>query len=243
MQIFYVTLAALAPVAVLMWYICRKDSNQPEPTKLLIKAFIYGVASALLTLAVVMPFGMLTGFGQELSSTISGAFTDAFLMAAIPEELAKFVMLWLLLRNNPYFDEHFDGIVYAVCIGMGFAGFENVLYLFDNYESWISVGIARAMFTVPGHFLTAVIMGLLFVVAFPNRTQQAHMRINTDWSNFSTRNIRRHTVLNEYRRIVKLRFPRIIPLVLQQVKENRQKSHRRIGKPLSFFILPTTKTD
>lgn len=109
-----------------------------------------------------MPFGMLTGFGQELSSTISGAFTDAFIMAAIPEELAKFVMLWLLLRNNPYFDEHFDGIVYAVCIGMGFAGFENVLYLFDNYESWISVGIARAMFAVPGHFLTAVIMGYYY---------------------------------------------------------------------------------
>lgn len=162
MQIFYVTLAALAPVTVLMWYIYRKDSNQPEPTKILIKAFIYGVASALLTLAVVMPFGMLTGFGQELSSTISGAFTDAFIMAAIPEELAKFVMLWLLLRNNPYFDEHFDGIVYAVCIGMGFAGFENVLYLFDNYESWISVGIARAMFAVPGHFLTAVIMGYYY---------------------------------------------------------------------------------
>lgn len=100
MQIFYVTLAALAPAAVLMWYIYRKDSNQPEPTRLLIKAFVYGIASALLTLAVVMPFGMLTGFGQELSSTISGAFTDAFLMAAIPEELAKFVMLWLLLRNN-----------------------------------------------------------------------------------------------------------------------------------------------
>lgn len=38
-------------------------------------------------------------------------------------------MLWLLLRNNPYFDEHFDGIVYAVCIGMGFAAIENVLYL------------------------------------------------------------------------------------------------------------------
>lgn len=52
--------------------------------------------------------------------------------------------------------------MYAVCIGMGFAGFENVLYLFDNYESWISVGIARALFAVPGHFLTAVIMGYYY---------------------------------------------------------------------------------
>lgn len=38
---------------------------------------------------------------------------DAFLLAAIPEEFAKLFMLWLLLRKNPFFDERFDGIVYA----------------------------------------------------------------------------------------------------------------------------------
>ena len=63
--------------------------------------------------------------------------------------------------------------MYAVCIGMGFAGFENVLYLFDNYESWISVGIARALFAVPGHFLTAVIMGYYYSLW--------HFRIVRNW--------------------------------------------------------------
>ena len=33
---FFVILAAIAPVAVLIWYIYRKDRKQPEPTKLLI---------------------------------------------------------------------------------------------------------------------------------------------------------------------------------------------------------------
>lgn len=157
-----VILAAIAPVAVLIWYIYRKDRKQPEPTKLLIKAFIYGILSALLTLMIVIPFEAITEFANDEVSTIGSAISNAFFMAAIPEELAKLVMLWLLLRNNPYFDEHFDGIVYAVCIGMGFAAIENVLYLFDNYESWISVGIARALFAVPGHFLDAVIMGFYY---------------------------------------------------------------------------------
>ena len=73
-------------------------------------------------------------------------------------------MLWLLLRKNPHFDEKFDGIVYAVCIGMGFAGIENVMYLAGGIEdgSWISIGISRALFSIPGHFLFAVLMGYYY---------------------------------------------------------------------------------
>lgn len=54
-----VILAAIAPVAVVIWYIYRKDRKQPEPTKLLIKAFIYGMLSALLTLMIVIPLKRL----------------------------------------------------------------------------------------------------------------------------------------------------------------------------------------
>ena len=73
-------------------------------------------------------------------------------------------MLWLLLRKNPHFDEKFDGIVYAVCIGMGFAGIENVMYLAGGIEdgSWIRIGISRALFSIPGHFFFAVLMGYYY---------------------------------------------------------------------------------
>ena len=168
-----VILTAIAPVAIVIWYIYRKDRKQPEPTKLLIKAFIYGILSALLTLVIVIPFEAISEFANDEVSNIGSAIFNAFFMAAIPEEVAKLVMLWPLWKNTPYFDEHFDGIVYAVCIGMGFAAIENVLYLFDNYESWISVGIARALFAVPGHFLDAVIMGFYYSLW--------HFRIVRNW--------------------------------------------------------------
>lgn len=94
-------------------------------------------------------------------SSIREAFADAFVLAAIPEKLAKLIMLWLLLRKNPHFDERFDGIVYAVCMGMGFAGIENVKYLIGGIENgtWIGTGIVRALFSVPAHFLFAVLIG------------------------------------------------------------------------------------
>lgn len=166
MRLLLVLLAALAPVAVSLWYIFKKDSAQPEPTKWLAKAFWFGVLSALLSFVFSTPLGAI--FGLELDAevypSIFDAFADAFLLAAIPEELAKLIMLWLLLRKNPHFDEKFDGIVYAVCIGMGFAGIENVMYLAGGIEdgSWIGMGISRALFSIPGHFLFAVLMGYYY---------------------------------------------------------------------------------
>ena len=67
------------------------------------------------------------------------------------------------MRKNPYFDEHFDGIVYAVCVGLGFAAIENIGYVFQEGNG-LSVAISRALFAVPGHYAFAVIMGYYYSV-------------------------------------------------------------------------------
>lgn len=166
MQLLILLLAALAPVVILLWYINNKDKQHPEPTKWLWKAFGYGIASVLLTFVILFPIEAIFGAEAETEeyASIFDAFANAFLSAAIPEELAKFIMLWLLLRKNPFFDEKFDGIVYAACVGLGFAGLENIMYLAEGLEdgSWVSTGISRALFTVPGHFLFAVLMGYYY---------------------------------------------------------------------------------
>ena len=166
MQIILILISALTPVAVLLFYIFRKDKVQPEPTKWLLKAFGFGVLSVFFSFVFSVPATLLLGMEIDASTytSVSKAFADAFALAAIPEELAKFIMLWLLLRKNPHFDEKFDGIVYAVCIGMGFAGIENVMYLAGGIEdgSWIGIGISRALFSIPGHFFFAVLMGYYY---------------------------------------------------------------------------------
>ena len=168
MAIFLVILAALAPVAWLLWTIYRKDSAQPEPTKWLVKAFVYGIGSVFLSLAISMPTSMV--LGMNIDNQVYGSFAeavgDAFFLAAIPEEVAKLFMLWLLLRKNPFFDEHFDGIVYAVCVGLGFAGFENICYLIGGIEdgSWLGISVSRALFSVPAHYFFAILMGYYYSI-------------------------------------------------------------------------------
>ena len=96
-------------------------------------------------------------------TSIMGAAMTSFFGAALPEELCKLLVLWWILRKNPYFDEHFDGIVYAVCVGLGFAGLENIFYIIGD-EDWIGTAISRAFLSVPGHYAFAVLMGYYYSV-------------------------------------------------------------------------------
>ena len=159
-----ILLTALLPIAILVYYIYHKDKKSPEPTGQLVKAFFYGILSVPLSFCMSIPLGLIGVYPAEATS-ILGSVSTAFFGAAIPEEIAKFLMLWLLLRKNPYFDEKMDGIVYAVCVSLGFAALENIMYLYTNAENYLSVGIARAIFAVPGHFCFGILMGYYYSLA------------------------------------------------------------------------------
>lgn len=164
MDTYIILVTALLPIIVLGYYIYHKDKKSPEPTGQLVKAFFYGILSIPLSFCMSIPLGLIGLYPVEPTSLL-GSISTAFFGAAIPEEIAKFFMLWLLLRKNPYFDEKMDGIVYAVCVSMGFAAFENVMYLFSNVDSYISVAATRALFAVPGHFCFGILMGYYYSLA------------------------------------------------------------------------------
>lgn len=73
----------------------------------------------------------------------------------------------LVIWKNKHFNEFFDGIVYACFIGLGFACIENIMYVFntESLASAVHVGVMRALLSVPGHFLFAVIMGYFLGMA------------------------------------------------------------------------------
>ena len=161
-MIFIIIITALLPVAILGWWIYRKDSVRPEPLSQLFSAFFYGVGSAFVSMVLSTPLTLLIGFDtiQEMN-TIGDAISVSLLSAAIPEEIAKLTMLWLFLRKNRYYDEYLDGIIYAACVGLGFAGAENILYLLRS-EDWLVTGAVRGVTAVPAHFAIACAMGYFY---------------------------------------------------------------------------------
>jgi len=152
---------AVLPALILLFYTYQQDKMQREPVKMVAKGFLFGCLSVFCSFFISVPALNLGLFPEEIHS-FWDAFRQAFFGAAIPEETAKLFCLWLFLRKNPYFDERMDGIVYAVSVGMGFAAFENVEYLFAAGTDWVTTGIGRSLTAIPGHFGFAVLMGYFF---------------------------------------------------------------------------------
>lgn len=91
--------SAVVPSLLLLWYVYSRDKN-PEPQGLLINTFLLG---ALICLPVVPVAMMLEGLGQGLAGDVwSRAFVKAFLGAAIPEELFKFLGLFRSGLRGPF---------------------------------------------------------------------------------------------------------------------------------------------
>lgn len=157
-------ITALLPVAILLAAIYLKDKASPEPAGQLVKAFVFGVISAGLAI-VLSTLLEVAGLYSQWDPYNANGIRMAFFEAAIPEETAKLFMLWLLLRRNKFFDENMDGIVYAAFVSLGFAAIENVLYLFSDSESFLSVGIMRACTSIPGHFCFGILMGYYYSLA------------------------------------------------------------------------------
>ena len=151
-------ISSIFPVVIFLYMIYQKD-HEKEPISLLIKCLLGGCLSDLLSLVMSILLGMLEGAfqGDFLSS-----FHQSFLEAAIPEEIGKFVILYLLIWKSKELNHSYDGIVYSVFVSLGFALIENIMYVL---EGGFTVAIVRAIFSVPGHGLFGVIMGYYFSLA------------------------------------------------------------------------------
>lgn len=157
---YIILTASLLPVVLLMAYIYKRDTFQKEPWPLLMKAFGFGILSAVLDIFVA-------GFLQRVvphpvSTPLNDALYQAFVCAAAPEEFCKLLMLYLCIWRNPHFDEYYDGLEYAAFVGLGFAGFENVLYIM---QGGLGLAVGRGLFAVPAHFFFAIFMGFCFSLA------------------------------------------------------------------------------
>ncbi len=80
----------------------------------------------------------------------------SFLFIALIEECSKYAALMIYPYRQSFFNEPFDGIIYAVAIAMGFATLENFLYA-SRFN--LNAVVLRSFTAVPAHASFAVIQG------------------------------------------------------------------------------------
>jgi len=159
---------AVIPVILILIYVYSKDRNK-EPTRLLVKLFLFGIVSCFLTLALTDVLEKLIPFFAMETEDYSKIqiLIYVFVGVALIEEFSKWLMAYLLGYQSEEFDEIYDSIVYAVFVSLGFALFENLLYVFGDKSliANVFVGIFRGILSVPGHACYGLYMGYFLSLA------------------------------------------------------------------------------
>lgn len=163
---------AIAPTIIFFTYLYVRDKYEKEPIRLLALGLLFGAYSTVVILAlnrrVVSAFAP-DSFWKELLFT-------AFISSSGIEESVKFIFLFLLVWKNKNFNERFDGIVYSVFISLGFAGVENIVYVFHPQLGGYATAFSRAIFSVPGHGLFGIAMGYyVALVKFEPESKWKHL--------------------------------------------------------------------
>ena len=125
MKTAFTMVGAIVPAVLLLRYFYRRDLN-PEPRGVLIKTFLLGVLIVMPVILVGLPLRLWCPYG---ASPVYFGLYCAFLYAAVPEEFFKFLVVTRYSARNPAFDEPMDGVVYGAAASLGFAAFENMVYV------------------------------------------------------------------------------------------------------------------
>ena len=151
------TALAIIPGLVLIGYVYGKDKVEKEPIGLIIKIIIFGVISCIAAGYLEAGAAMLLPKREE--GTLAYAVQTSFCLAAFFEEIVKFLAMRIGSWKHPSFNYRFDGIVYGVSAAVGFAIYENVMYV-SMYG--FSTAIVRAFTAVPLHAFCGVFMGVFY---------------------------------------------------------------------------------
>jgi RsiW-degrading membrane proteinase PrsW (M82 family) len=143
---------AIAPGIVIVLYVYLKD-HEPEPLHLLGKCLLGGTLSIIPAVLLELFFDFL-GLKNDVNNYILTA--GHALSIGFSEEIAKYYVLLFIAYSHKDFDEPYDGIVYSIMVGMGFATIENIMYVL---EGGTGVALLRMFTSVPAHASFATLMG------------------------------------------------------------------------------------
>ena len=153
--------AAVIPAIVLLVKVYQADRLEKESPAMLLSLVLYGIIATALAMAAERLGMFLLARIAEPNSVLYRAILY-FGIVAFAEEGAKYILLKRRTWYSYEFNCQFDGVVYAVCVSLGFALWENIGYVM---QYGLSTALVRAVTAVPGHACFGVFMGVFYGLA------------------------------------------------------------------------------
>lgn len=165
MYLILLCFLSILPGVLISIFIIWQDRNDPEPLFNLFICFILGMLSAFPAMLLeyagthyILP--LIHQHAWQILATI----VLSFVVVGFSEEFIKFFFVRQIVFKTKAYSEPLDGIVYAMMIGMGFATFENLLYIVFRGGT-VKLAILRMFTAVPAHGMYALMMGYFLGVA------------------------------------------------------------------------------
>jgi tetratricopeptide (TPR) repeat protein len=173
MSLFWSFFIAISPAIAILCYFYECDRQIGASYQDKFKAFLMGMAC-------IIPAGFIEGIGayilsgnkiadyfQKMNASIdtpafslSDALLGGFVLSALIEESLKLLILLATFRKSESFKSKTNIVMLTVCIGLGFACLENIMYVFTLYSKMGHyIAQVRAFVSLPMHAIAAVIMG------------------------------------------------------------------------------------
>jgi RsiW-degrading membrane proteinase PrsW (M82 family) len=145
---------AIAPGVAVCLFIFSLQRLGKASMRYLVTAFVLGAVATLPALLVQL---LSTDVRNDpWRHSILSYLWYAFGVVALSEEGSKFLVLRFYAYPKKVFREPFDGVIYSVMIGMGFATVENIEYV---RQFGLETGVSRFFLAIPAHASFAVLMG------------------------------------------------------------------------------------
>jgi len=119
----------LVPALVWLYFLLKEDSRCPEPRPMIALAFLVGMAAVPLVL-----------FPEEFAQSLFAPGLPLVAVLAAIEELTKYILAALIILWQPAVDEPLDYVIYLITVALGFAAFENALYICHPNPSFLCTG-------------------------------------------------------------------------------------------------------
>lgn len=146
-------LLALVPGLAIALFIYLRDIREPEPYGLLLMSVLYGAVAFFLSRGIGF---LLHNFIYIDQGDVAHQLISAFVFVGLLGEGFKFLLLRGITFYYKNFNQPFDGIVYAVMAGMGYATADNILYVINGDTD---TAMLRMITAAPANAVFAVIMG------------------------------------------------------------------------------------
>lgn len=130
-KLLFAFVGGLLPALIWLWFWLKEDGSHPEPNKLILKTFFYGMLMVPVVFIFQTALNILFLSGNSEEVLKHGGLTAIIIVLiwAFIEEFAKYVAARDGGLKNKDNDEPIDVPIYLITAALGFSACENILFL------------------------------------------------------------------------------------------------------------------